>query len=165
MEIGGLPLHPLVVHAVVGTVPLAALFAVALAVLPQWRWLSRWPAAGLAVLAAVLAWAARLSGNDLLESQPALLQSEPLREQILLHQSRGQLLSWLMIPFALLVVLAAWSLAGDSPLASGRGARKSALPALEKVFSVVLVLAALGMLVLVVLTGDAGSRAVWGDLG
>lgn len=165
MEIGGLPLHPLVVHTVVATVPLAAGFAIVLALFPRWRWLSRWPAAGLAVLAVGLAWVARLSGNDLLESRPELLQSPALREQILLHQSRGELLSLLLIPFALLVLLAAWSLAGPSALASGRGSRESAVPGLEKVLPVVVVLAALGMLVLVVLTGDAGARAVWGDLG
>jgi len=59
-------------------------------------------------------------------------------------------------------VLAAWSLAGSTALASGRGARESRIPALEKVLPVLLVLAAVGVLVLVVLTGDAGSRAVWG---
>ena len=45
MEIAGLPLHPLVVHAAVVLIPLTALLAVAFAVLPRWRWLVRWPTA------------------------------------------------------------------------------------------------------------------------
>ena len=43
MEINGVPLHPLVVHAVVVFAPLAALFGIAYAVLPNWRWALRWP--------------------------------------------------------------------------------------------------------------------------
>ena len=62
MEITGLPLHPLVVHAAVTLIPLSAVGAVALAVVPRWRWLTRWPAAVVAVAAAVVAWVARLMG-------------------------------------------------------------------------------------------------------
>ena len=164
MEIGGLPLHPLVVHAVVVLVPLSAALTVGFAVLPGWRWLSRWPTAALAVLAALMAWVARLSGEDLLDERPFLLEAQALREQITDHQQLGELLSLLSIPYALLVLLAAWSLPGPSGLTSGRGAQRSRIPALDKVLPAVLVAAGLGVLVLVVLTGDAGSRAVWGEL-
>jgi hypothetical protein len=44
MTFAGLPLHPLVVHAAVVLTPLAALLVVGSAVLPRWRWLTRWPA-------------------------------------------------------------------------------------------------------------------------
>jgi hypothetical protein len=163
MEIAGLPLHPLVVHAAVTLVPISALVSVAFAVVPRWRWLLRWPAGVLAVLAAVVAWVSRLSGNALLEDRPFLLDSPQLRDQIERHQQLGELLSLVSLPYAVLVLLAAWSLAGTTALASGRGARESRLPAVEKkVLPALVVLAALGVLVLVVLTGDAGSRAVWG---
>jgi hypothetical protein len=162
MEIAGLPLHPLVVHAAVVFIPLSALATIWFAVMPGWRWLTRWPTAVLAVGALAVAWVARLSGQALLEARPFLLDSPTLRDQIQTHQERGSLLSLLMIPFAALVVAAAWSLEGRSALASGRGARESKVPALEKVFPAVLVLAALGVIVLAVLAGDAGSRAVWG---
>jgi len=164
MEIGGLPLHPLVVHAVVVLVPLSAALTIGFAVLPGWRWLSRWPAAALAVLAAIVTWVARLSGEDLLDERPFLLDAQALREQIADHQQLGELLSLLSIPYALLVLLAAWALPGPSGLSSGRGARPSRIAALDKVLPAVLVAAGLGVLVLVVLTGDAGSRAVWGQL-
>lgn len=162
MEIAGLPLHPLVVHAVVVLVPLSAALTIALAVLTRWRWLSRWTTAAAAVAALAVAWVARLSGKSLLDSRPDLLGSATLRSQIERHQNLGELLSLTMIPFALLVVLAAWSLAGTTALASGRGAQESRLPALEKLLPALLVLASLGILVLVVLVGDSGSRAVWG---
>jgi hypothetical protein len=162
MEIAGLPLHPLVVHAAVTLVPLSALASVAFVLVARWRWLLRWPAAVLAVVAALVAWVSRLSGSALLDDRPFLLESPQLRDQIETHQELGELLSLVSLPYALLVLLAAWSLAGTTALAGGRGAQESRLPALEKVLPVLVVLAALGVLLLVVLTGDAGSRAVWG---
>jgi hypothetical protein len=156
MEIAGLPLHPLVVHAAVVLIPLSAALAIAFAVLPRWRWLSRWPTAGLAVVAAVVAWVARLSGGSLLDSRPEL------ERLVAEHQDRGELLALVSLPYAVVVVLAAWSLAGTTALASGRGAQESRVPALEKVLPALVVLAALALTVLVVLAGDSGSRAVWG---
>jgi uncharacterized membrane protein len=156
MEIAGLPLHPLVVHAAVVLIPLSAALAIAFAVLPRWRWLSRWPTAAFAVVAAALAWVARLSGSSLLDSRPELARL------VAEHQDRGELLSLVSLPYALLVVVAAWSMAGTSALASGRGAQESRIPALEKVLPALVVLASLAMMVVVVLAGDSGSRAVWG---
>ena len=63
MEIAGLPLHPLVVHAAVVLIPLTALLTIGLAVLPRWRWLLRWPTAGASVLCIVLAYVATTSGG------------------------------------------------------------------------------------------------------
>jgi hypothetical protein len=99
---------------------------------------------------------ARLSGSSLLDSRPELarLVGE--------HQDRGELLSLVSLPYALVVVVAAWSMAGTSALASGRGAQESRIPALEKVLPALVVLASLAVIVLVVLAGDSGSRAVWG---
>ncbi|HSE07043.1 MAG TPA: DUF2231 domain-containing protein [Nocardioidaceae bacterium] len=156
MEIAGLPVHPLVVHAAVTLIPLSALFAIAFVVLPRWRWLSRWPTALLAVAALAVAWVARLSGAALLDSRPELARL------VAEHQTRGQLLSLVAIPYAVIVVLAAWSMAGGTALASGRGGQESRIPALETVLAALVVIAALAVLVLVVLTGDSGSRAVWG---
>jgi hypothetical protein len=162
MEIAGLPLHPLVVHAAVTLVPLSASASVVFAVVQRWRWLLRWPAAVLAVLAAVVAWVSRLSGSALLEDRAFLLDSPQLRDQIERHEQLGELLALVSVPYVLLVLLATWSLAGTTALASGRGARDSRLPALEQVLPALVVLASLGVLVLVVLTGDSGARAVWG---
>ena len=57
-------------------------------------------------------------------------------------------------------MLGAWALGGPSALASGWGARET-VPAWRIASIVLLLLGALAVLVLVVLTGDAGARAVW----
>lgn len=157
MEIFGLPLHPLVVHAAVIFTPLAAACVIAFAVLPKHRWATRWPALLLTVTALGSVWIARLSGKDLKENLPGIEQL------IATHEERGELLSWLVIGFTVIVAVGFWTLGGPSGLVSGRGARDSSgVAALDKVMPVLLVVAALVVLVSVVLTGDAGSRAVWG---
>ena len=156
MEIAGLPLHPLTVHATVVLVPLSALVALVLAVVPRWRWLTRWPAALTVVLATGAAWLSSTSGEALAEVTPRV--TEAIEE----HEELGELLATSMIPFALVVVLAAWSLAGTTALASGRGAQESRVAVLERVLPAVLVPASVAVLVLVVLVGDSGARAVWG---
>ncbi|HEX6246416.1 MAG TPA: DUF2231 domain-containing protein [Nocardioidaceae bacterium] len=156
MEIAGLPLHPLLVHATVVMLPLSATATALLAVVPRWRWLTRWPAAVLGVLAPALAWLARTSGKALLDARPQLAQ---LVEE---HEELGELLAWASIPYALVVLLGAWLLPGPSPLPNGRGGRPARSPVLERLLPVVLVLAAIPVLVLVVLAGDSGARAVWG---
>lgn len=156
MEIGGLPLHPLVVHAAVVLTPLAVLAVLVFALRPRHRWLTRWPTVILTVLAAGSVVVARQSGQALVEARPAL---ERLVET---HRERANVLVPLMVLLLVLVVVGAWSLGGPSALASGAGARESRVEVLDKVLPAVLVLAALAVLVMVVLTGDAGSRAVWG---
>lgn len=156
MEIGGLPLHPLVVHAAVVFVPLAVLAVIGFAGWQRHRWLTRWPAVILVVVATGSVWVSRLSGNALLESRPEL-------ERIIqTHQDRGTLLSILVIVLLLLTLAGAWSLGGPSALASGRGAKASRVPMLDTVLPTVLVIFALVVLASAVLTGDSGSRAVWG---
>ncbi len=156
MEIAGLPLHPLTVHATVVVVPLSAVVAIVFAVVPRWRWLTRWPSAVTAVLALGASWLSSTSGEALAEATPRV--AEAIEE----HEDLGELLAASMIPFAVVVVLAAWSLAGPTALVSGRGAQHSRIASLEKVLPAVLVPGSLGVLVLVVLVGDSGARAVWG---
>jgi uncharacterized membrane protein len=156
MEVGGVPLHPLVVHAAVVFVPLAALAVVAFAVLPKHRWLTRWPAVLTTVVALVSVWVSRFSGHALKED----LQG--IEQVIATHEERAELLSLLMIGFAVLALVGAWALGGPSALVSGAGSRESRVAALDVVLPGVLVVASLVVLVLVVLVGDAGSRVVWG---
>lgn len=162
MNVAGLPLHPLVIHAAVALTPLAAALVIWFAVAPGWRWLTRWPAAVTALLALAAVWVATISGNALLRARHYLLTSPQLAEKIHVHQSRGNILLYLMVGFVVLTVLGTWSLGGRSALASGRGTRESQLPALDAALRVALVVAAVVVVVWVVLTGDAGARAVWG---
>ena len=99
---------------------------------------------------------ARLSGESLLESRPELARL------VADHQDRATVLVPLTITLLVLVAVGSWSLGGPSALASGRGARESRVAVLDKVLPAVLVLVSVAVLVAVVLTGDSGSRAVWG---
>ena len=143
MEISGLPLHPLVVHAAVVFGPIGALTAVAYAVLPRWRDRLRVPMVALALVATGSVVAAFLTGRNFLESRPEL-GTNPLVET---HQTRAQVTLWVTLGFGLVALAAGWlhGRAGAVRLAS----------------RVVLGLAGAGVLVVVVLTGDAGARAVW----
>jgi hypothetical protein len=144
MEINGLPLHPLVVHAAVVFGPLASLAALAYVLLPSWRDRLRWPMLGLAVMAGAAIVAAYLTGNSFLAGRPALRGSAAVE----LHRQRAVRLLWVTIAFSVAAVAAAW-------LHERSGAVRVAL-------GVLLGVLALAVLVQVALTGDAGARAVWG---
>lgn len=146
MEIDGLPLHPLLVHAAVVFTPLAALTALAYAVVRPWRERLRWPAAALAVVAVLAVGAAFLSGRSFLGDNPALAQ----RAIVQTHEQRAELLLWLTLGFGVVALASAW-----------RHARPGAV---SLVLRALLAVSAAAVLVQVVLTGDAGSRAVWGAL-
>lgn len=147
MELGGLPLHPLVIHAAVVFGPLAALCALGYALVGRWRDRLRWPTLALALVATGAIVAAYLTGRDLLENRPAL-GTKALVET---HQARAQVLLWVGLAFGAVAVLSAW-------LHAREGAARAVL-------RVALALAAVALLVQVVRTGDAGSRAVWEVLG
>ena len=155
MEFNGLPLHPLVVHAVVILGPLAGLTGLAYAFVPRWRWLLRWPLVALSVAVAIAGIVAVQAGESLLDGRPQL---ETLVED---HEEWGELLRMWTLAFVLVSLLAAWALGGTSPLASGRGARASK-GVVGWIAMALLVVGSIGLVVLVFLAGDSGSRAVWG---
>ena len=148
-----MPLHPLVVHAVVVLGPLAALTGLVYAAVPRWRWLLRWPLVVLAVVVAVTALTAVAAGEDLLAARPELA---PIVED---HQEAGENLRSVALIYVAVAGLAAWALGGSSALASGRGARETrfGIPV-----AVLLAAGAVALLVTVYLAGDSGAQAVWG---
>ena len=143
MEINGLPLHPLVVHAAVIFGPIAALVALAFLV-PRWRLRLRWPMVGIAVIATLSIVAAYLTGNNFLDHKPELRTSP----QVQTHEDRARQLLWVTIAFGVIALASGW-------FATRTGA-------LRIVLDVLLGIAAVATLVLVFLTGEAGARAVWG---
>jgi hypothetical protein len=154
MEINGIPLHPLVVHAVVVFVPLGALAAILFAVVPRWRWLLRWPTLLLAAAAVVLVRVAVLSGTRLKSDRQ--LGGDLLAR----HQLWGHRLEYAVWVFAAVAVVACWVLPYAVPLV-GRPDRPSPVPVLTTVMTVVLPIAGAVVLVVCVITGDAGARALW----
>jgi phosphoglycerol transferase MdoB-like AlkP superfamily enzyme len=154
MEINGVPLHPLVVHAAVVFVPTAALLAM-LFLVPRWRWLARWPAVVLAVVGAVTVQVAVMTGQTFEHIRH--VETLPLVKTHITWGHRLQIAMWI---FAVIMVVAFWALPYVTSL-SGAANRESRVAALEKPLLVIVPLAAVAVLVLVVLTGDAGARAVW----
>jgi hypothetical protein len=155
-EINGLPAHVLIIHAAVVFTPLAALCAIAFAVLPGWRWLLRWPllASTLVALGSVLA---AVHSGVIFKQNLGISQA-----LIATHEHRGKQLQVLMWVFTAVVLLAVVTLGGPTALASGKGAREGlASRPLQYLISAVVVLGALLVIVQVVRTGDAGSRALW----
>lgn len=144
--VAGVPAHPLLVHAVVVLIPLAAVGAVAVAVRPAWERAYGPLVAALALGGAVTATLARFAGEeleDLIEISPGF---EPVIEQ---HERFGLFTMWASWPFALLAVAAAvlvWR---------GRGVR--VVGALAAVAGTVAVVAT-------VLAGHSGAAAVWADV-
>jgi hypothetical protein len=153
MELNGVPVHPLVVHAVVVLAPLAGLTGLVYAAVPKWRWLLRWPLVVLAVAAAGASFLATQSGEWLLESRPELA---PIVEE---HEEHGELMRNVALGYAVVSVVAAWALGGGSALASGKGARETrfGIPV-----AVLLAAGAVALLVTAYLAGDSGAKAVWG---
>jgi len=154
MEINGVPLHPLVIHAVVVFVPLAAVAAIVMSV-PKYRWIARWPALLLTLAATAATYVATLTGEQLAKDRG--LDALPL---VKTHEERGELLMIAMWIFAALVIVAFWVLPHVTRLAGAQD-RVGKVAVLEKPLMVLVPLAALAVLVLVFLTGDAGARAVW----
>jgi uncharacterized membrane protein len=149
MEINGLPLHVLVVHAAVVFGPLAALCAIAYAAVPAWRDRLRWPMLALAVVAFGSIWMAVLSGQDFYDSDRfAGAEGTPVAAAIDDHQELGETLRWVVSGFLVLAVVAAWQHRREG--------------AARHVLGVLLAAAAVGTLVYTVLSGDSGAQAVWG---
>jgi uncharacterized membrane protein len=157
MEFNGLPLHPLVVHVVVVFAPLAGIGGILYAAVPRWRWWLRWPLVACAVIAAVAGIVAVQSGQDL-ENQRHL-QSLP---ELATHSARGRFLRWVLIAFLVPTALAAWQLRGPSPVAADGAPARGRTGVLAWAIQLLLVAGAVTVLICVFLTGDSGSRSVWG---
>ena len=147
MEINGLPLHPLVVHAAVVFGPLAALAAILYAVVPRWRDRLRWPMLVLVLAATAAIWTAYYTGINFRGTKDFFNQP-PVAAKIDKHAHYARILRWVTTGLAVVAVVAVW-------LHAREGATRTVL-------SAALVVAGVATLAYVVLTGDAGARSVWG---
>jgi uncharacterized membrane protein len=146
--VNGLPVHPLVVHAVVVLLPLAVLGTIAIAAKPTWRASYGWLVVGIAAVATVLVPVATSSGEALEERV-----GDPGE-----HAELGDQLIWFAIALLLFSFLMVYL---DRRKAAGKPAiGPSALPTVVTVLAVV---AALATTVQVYRVGDSGARAAWGD--
>ncbi|HWJ83184.1 MAG TPA: DUF2231 domain-containing protein [Nocardioides sp.] len=155
--INGLPVHPLVVHAVVVLLPLAAVGTLAIAVRPQWRARYGVLVTGAALIATVLTPVATSSG-EALESHVG----NPGE-----HAELGEQLIWFAIPLLLLSAALTWlgRRAEQAEKAGTPDAAAAARPGtgLSRTVAVLAVVAALAATVQIYRVGDSGARAAWGD--
>jgi uncharacterized membrane protein len=151
--INGIPVHPLVVHAVVVLLPLSILGTVLIAVRPAWRATYGPLVVVLAAIATVLVPVATSSG-EALEKRVG----DPGK-----HAALGDQLLWFALPLLVLVLaLVVWDRVRRRQLDTGaREARRGAR--VGTVLAVLAVLAAVAAGVQVYRVGDSGARAVWGD--
>jgi hypothetical protein len=142
----GLPVHALVVHAVVVLVPLSAAGLLAIALVPRWR--SRYGfLVVLGVTASLVAVpVATRSGRNL---QKRLGASGVVADQINHHKQLGSQVLWFVLVMWVLVV-ALYLL--------DRAGRRGGLVMAVAVLAAIAGLAAAAQ---VVRTGEAGSTAVW----
>jgi hypothetical protein len=157
--VDGLPVHPLVVHAVVVLLPLACLGTLAIAVYPAWRARFGPLVVACAAVATVLVPIATSSGEALEERV-----GDPGE-----HAELGDQLIWFAIP--LLVLSLALVLLdrrrrralGDGGDGGDGSSSKVSPRALTTGVAVLAVVAALAASVQVYRVGESGARAVWGD--
>ena len=166
LTVAGIPAHPLVVHAVVVLLPLAAVGTLAVAARPVWRrqigvWLLLLAFVGVAAVPV-----ATQTGEQL---EHAIGGDDPL---IAIHASRGETL---LVPALIFLVLLAVTVVvgrrSDAAEGTGPGAAHALATdttVLRRITTVAGVLAALAGLVvigLVVWIGHAGSTAAWSGIG
>lgn len=160
MHISGLPAHPLLVHAVVVLLPLAA---VALVLHAGWPRARRrlglvTPALALAVL--VLVPITTRAGEELANSfggaNPLVRRHEALAEQVL---------PWTVALFAAAVVQWWWTGPGRGVLVADDGTPTAARRWTHVALGIASFVVAVGATVVLIRAGDAGARATWGDVG
>ncbi len=161
--INGLPVHPLVVHAVVVLLPLACLGTIAIAIRPTWR-------ARYGVLVVACAAAATVLIPVATSSGEALEKHVGRPGE---HAEQGDQLILFAIPLLALSLVLVWldrnsrALSVEDP--AGAAQSTAAQPTMAKpttatrVIAVLALSAAVATSVQVYRVGDSGARAAWGE--
>ena len=147
--LGGIPLHPLVVHAVVVLIPLAAMGLMAIALVPAWRIRFGSLVVAAAAIGSAFVPVATQTGEQ-------LQQTLPSTERIEVHAELGDAVIVGAVPLLLLAIVLWWF---------GRRAEQgAAVPRWLNVVATVLALVvSVAATVQIVLVGHSGAEAVWGS--
>jgi uncharacterized membrane protein len=156
--INGLPVHPLVVHAVVVLLPLACVGTVAIAVRQSWRERYGILVVAFAAASVVLLPIASSSGEE--------LQNRVGRPDE--HAELGDSLIWFAIPLLLLSAALVWMDRRQRAALDPRAGTPTTDPAPHRpgVFRALAALAVVAALAATVQTyrvGDSGAKAAWGE--
>jgi cytochrome bd-type quinol oxidase subunit 2 len=142
--IAGLPIHPLMSHAVVVIVPLAAIGALILTFIPKWR-----TAYSPLVLIAVLL--SPISAFIATQSGEALSERVGLPKS---HSTLGERLSFVVLAFA--IVFSIWF-----AIERSERVRTKVPKILQQVIKVLVPALAIASLILTGLVGHSGAVATW----
>lgn len=146
----GIPVHPLVVHAVVVLVPLASLGVVATAFVPKWRQRFGGLVALVTLAAVAMVPVATQSGEQLEES----VGETPALES---HIELGDAMIFFAIPLLVAAVALWW-------LGRREGERRPYGRGVTLAVGVVSVVVALAATAWIVRVGHSGADAVWGGV-
>ncbi|MFV0463791.1 MAG: DUF2231 domain-containing protein [Nostocoides sp.] len=164
----GLPLHILVVHAVVVLGPISGFCAIAYAARPAWRWTLKWPTMILALIAGVSSFVASQSGEALEHRLRDLGIDGQQMELVHQHAEAGDLAGAVGGLFMVLtLVLTFWPLSANrnygvpphvaDPVPSGWWRS----PVAQAVSVAVMVLMAVVFIAAVTVAGHFGAVATW----
>lgn len=149
----GLPVHALVVHAVVVLVPLAAFGAALIAVVPRWRRAYGPVVVAIATAGLAMVPVATRSGGHL---EDRLNASGVIARQINRHQDIGNLVIWPTLAlWVLTIVLVVLDRRGGTAR-DNRSTRRT-----TGIVAVLVLLAAIAAGAVVAEAGHRGSTAVW----
>ncbi|MFV0427250.1 MAG: DUF2231 domain-containing protein [Beutenbergiaceae bacterium] len=155
----GLPMHILVLHAVVVLGPLAALCAIAYVLRPAWRWYLKWPTLALAVVTGVAGFVTGQSGEALQQQMLANGLSGELLQMVEAHAQVGKASAIIGIIFMLVTVAIVWWALPASHRAGNTPTRPTS--PLTVVAGGIEILLALGLITIIAITGHLGASAAW----
>jgi hypothetical protein len=153
-QIGGLPVHLLVLHAAVVFIPLLALGAIVYGVVPRWRARTGWAVLLLGIIAPVCAFVARESGLKFYDRVIKQGTSPKGRELIDQHMHFGTVTMWFTISLGVVTLV--------MTLATLRRPDHRLPRVPDLALTVVMVALAAISGYYVFRTGDSGAHAVWG---
>ncbi len=162
LTIDGIPIHPLLVHAVVVLLPLAALGSIAIALVPRWRQRYAWPVLGVTLAGVAAVPVAKQAGEDF---QAALAKNGVQDPAIQTHADLGAMLLPIALGFgvAVIALLVAGRLADRERAAEAPTTKTWRV--ISVIVSVLVVLLAAGTTVQTIRAGHSGSSAVWSGVG
>jgi uncharacterized membrane protein len=152
-QIGGLPVHVLVLHAAVVFVPLLAVGAIVYALVARWRPRIGWAVLLLAIIAPICTFVARESGEKLYDRVIAQGTSPAGKAILDDHMGFGTRTFWYTLSLGIVTLIMVI-------LTLRKGA---SLPrAADLALAVIMVVLAVISGYYVYKTGDSGAHAVWG---
>lgn len=153
--IGGLPVHPLIVHVAVIVLPAAALALIVIVLLPRVHWLVRWGVVAALAVGALSAWVAAESGEALSDRVGEAEVHEELAENLPVVAA---LTFALGVLWAVIVELSGRSM--RTATATGSRAPRS-LPVLRVIVSLAAATMAAYAIYFTIVVGHSGAVATW----